>query len=247
MMTREDFIDQFAGALTRVVGALLETTTSRKPATARSGDGFVINIAVGEDEANGELQVCISRRGAETLARKLKTAPTEPTEAAIVDTLKELCQQALASLDENEVGAQLSVLNGAVVTELPDAASGMAMEIVGPGQEHGLYVVLVGELDMESGASGGLKSKTLDVIMDLDLPLVVRFGRTELPLKALTSLGPGSVIDLGRAPDDPVDVLISNRVVARGEVVIVAGNYGVRVRDVVSAAERARSLEGEFA
>jgi flagellar motor switch protein FliN/FliY len=78
------------------------------------------------------------------------------------------------------------------------------------------------------------------------LPLVVRFGRTELPLKTLTSLGPGTVIDLGRAPDDPVDVLISNRVVARGEVVIVAGNYGVRVHDVVSPAERARSLEAEL-
>ena len=83
--------------------------------------------------------------------------------------------------------------------------------------------------------------------MDIDLPLVVRFGRTEMPLKTLTALGPGSVIDLGRSPDEPVDVLISNRVVARGEVVIVSGNYGVRVRDVVSPAERARSLEAELA
>src|SRR5262249_14599677 len=94
-------------------------------------------------------------------------------------------------------------------------------------------------------ASEGERSKTLDVIMDIDLPLVVRFGRTELPLKTLTALGPGSVIDLGRSPDEPVEVLISNRVVARGEVVIVSGNYGVRVRDVVSATERARSLETE--
>jgi hypothetical protein len=61
------------------------------------------------------------------------------------------------------------------------------------------------------------------------------------------ALGPGSVIDLGRSPDEPVDVLISNRVVARGDVVIVSGNYGVRVRDVVSQTERARSLEAELA
>jgi flagellar motor switch protein FliN/FliY len=89
-------------------------------------------------------------------------------------------------------------------------------------------------------------SRTLDVILDIDLPLVVRFGRTELPLKALTALGPGSVIDLGRSPEEPVDILISDRVVARGEVVIVSGHYGVRVRDVVSPAERARSLEAEL-
>jgi flagellar motor switch protein FliN/FliY len=83
----------------------------------------------------------------------------------------------------------------------------------------------------------------IDVILDIDLPLVVRFGRTELPLKALTRLGPGSVIDLGRSPDDPVEVLVSNRVVARGEVVIVSGSYGIRIIDVVSQRERVRSME----
>jgi flagellar motor switch protein FliN/FliY len=84
----------------------------------------------------------------------------------------------------------------------------------------------------------------IGVILDIDLPLVVRFGRTELPLRALTRLGPGSVIDLGRSPDDPVDVLVSNRVVARGEVVVVGGSYGIRILDVVSQRERVRSVEG---
>ena len=74
-----------------------------------------------------------------------------------------------------------------------------------------------------------VRSRTgIDVILDIELPLVVRFGRTELPLRALARLGPGSLIDLGRSADDPVDVLVSNRVVARGEVVVVGGNYGVR-------------------
>jgi flagellar motor switch protein FliN/FliY len=86
----------------------------------------------------------------------------------------------------------------------------------------------------------------LDVILDIDLPLLVRFGRTEMPLRTLTMLGPGSVIDLGRSPDDPVDVLVSNQVVARGEVVIVGGNYGVRITDVMSPADRIRSMEVEL-
>jgi flagellar motor switch protein FliN len=160
--------------------------------------------------------------------------------------LKDVCSQALAGLDGRSIGLTLTVSAGRVVAELPDPAAGMAMEIVVKGQEHGYYVSLSGDLEVVDGAHG-LRSKTLDVIMDIDLPLVVRFGRTELPLKALTALGPGSVIDLGRAPDDPVEVLISNRVVARGDVVIVGGNYGVRVRDVVSPAERARSLEAQLA
>jgi len=50
------------------------------------------------------------------------------------------------------------------------------------------------------------------------------------------------VIDLDRSPDEPVEVLINDKVVARGEVVVVAGNYGVRVTEVVSAADRIRTL-----
>jgi flagellar motor switch protein FliN/FliY len=91
--------------------------------------------------------------------------------------------------------------------------------------------------------SAGTFDDRIDVILDIDLPLVVRFGKTELPLKALTRMGPGSVIDLGRSPDDPVEVLVSNRVVARGEVVIVSGSYGIRILDVVSQRERVRSME----
>jgi len=63
-----------------------------------------------------------------------------------------------------------------------------------------------------------------------------------MALQALTRLGPGSIIDLERSPDDPVDVLISGKVVARGEVVVVAGNYGVRITEVISPADRIRSL-----
>jgi flagellar motor switch protein FliN len=245
-MTREDLIDRFAGEMTRVVGALLETAATRKPATARIEDGFAVTIDAGDADC-GTLIVAVARRGAETLAGQLNPGVTEITEASIVELLKDLCGQALTAIDEKLLGVPLSVTAGRVVADLPDPASGMAMEIVVKGQEHGLYVALSGDLEVTGDRSHPGRSKTLDVIMDIDLPLVVRFGRTELPLKMLTTLGPGSVIDLGRAPDDPVEVLISNRVVARGEVVIVGGNYGVRIRDVVSPAERARSLEGQLA
>ncbi|HVT46357.1 MAG TPA: FliM/FliN family flagellar motor switch protein [Vicinamibacterales bacterium] len=69
----------------------------------------------------------------------------------------------------------------------------------------------------------------LEAVLDVDLPLVVRFGRAVMPLRALADLGPGSVIDMGRSPDEPVELLVGERVIARGEVVIVSGNYGVRI------------------
>ena len=62
--------------------------------------------------------------------------------------------------------------------------------------------------------------------------------------RAVAGSGPGSLVELSRQPDDPVDVLINGRLVARGEVVVVAGNYGVRVTQVVSADERMRTLNG---
>jgi flagellar motor switch protein FliN/FliY len=82
----------------------------------------------------------------------------------------------------------------------------------------------------------------LDILLDIDMPLSVRFGQAELTLDALTRLGPGSLIELSRQPDDPVDVLINGHLVARGEVVVVSGNYGVRITEVVSAAERLNSM-----
>jgi flagellar motor switch protein FliN/FliY len=129
-----------------------------------------------------------------------------------------------------------------------------------PGLAVPLMMSCGGTLDVEAAAANDTAAPALasapsqtdvmealperiDVILDIDLPLIVRFGRTELPLKTLAKMGPGSLIDLGRSADDPVDVLVSNRVVARGEVVIVGGNYGVRILDVVSPKERIRSME----
>ena len=83
----------------------------------------------------------------------------------------------------------------------------------------------------------------LDVLLDIDLPLVVRFGCTQMPLKVLSRLGPGSVIDLSRAPDDPVEMLVGDRVVAHGEVVVVSGSYGIRILDVVGESQPGEGVE----
>lgn len=83
----------------------------------------------------------------------------------------------------------------------------------------------------------------LDAVLDVDLPLVVRFGRAIMPLRSLADLGPGSVIDMGRSPDEPVDLLVGDRLIARGEVVIVGGNYGVRITELAATRPQAIGLE----
>jgi len=64
-----------------------------------------------------------------------------------------------------------------------------------------------------------------------------------MSVKALSGLGPGSIVDMNRSPDDLVEIVVSDQVIARGEVVVVAGNYGVRVTELLSPADRVRALE----
>jgi len=77
----------------------------------------------------------------------------------------------------------------------------------------------------------------LGAVLGVELPLVVRFGRTVMPLRAIADLAPGAVIDMGRSPEEPVDVLVGDRLIARGEVVVVGGNYGVRITALASGTE----------
>jgi flagellar motor switch protein FliN/FliY len=252
-MTRTEMFKRLGTELTRVVGAFAEKSASSRPGTLRREDAFVVSFAVTAGQ-HGDIELAFARDGAEALVRSLSTPAAPPTDEQVFAILKELCTQAIASIDHRDLGCTLQLVAAAVgstPSAAPDAGDGapLALEIVISGHERPLQVVLSGQVELATDRTEaeGDRSKTLDVIMDIDLPLVVRFGRTELPLKALTALGPGSVIDLGRSPDEPVEVLISNRVVARGEVVIVSGNYGVRVRDVVSPTERARSMEAELA
>ena len=101
-----------------------------------------------------------------------------------------------------------------------------------------------GATELAALVPGATAPANLDLILDIDLPLTVRFGETELSLHSLTRLAAGSIIDLGRSPDDPVDVLVNGRLIARGEVVVVAGNYGVRIVEVISPADRLSTVAG---
>jgi flagellar motor switch protein FliN len=86
-------------------------------------------------------------------------------------------------------------------------------------------------------------SKTFDLLLDVELPVSVSFGRAQVPLKDVLKLTTGSIIELNRAIGDPVELIVNNCVIARGEVVTVAGNFGVRIQQVISRGERLRTLK----
>jgi flagellar motor switch protein FliN/FliY len=82
----------------------------------------------------------------------------------------------------------------------------------------------------------------MDLLLEVELPVNVSFGRSQMRLKDLVKLSTGSIVELNRSVSEPVEVIVNNCVIARGEVVVVEGNYGVRIRQIVSRQERLRTL-----
>lgn len=81
-----------------------------------------------------------------------------------------------------------------------------------------------------------------DLLLEVELDAQVRFGSRELELKELLELGPGDVLELDRHVADPADLIVGGRIVARGEVVLVDGNFGLRVTEVAEPVRRLESI-----
>ncbi len=86
-------------------------------------------------------------------------------------------------------------------------------------------------------ASTQLNTEALSFLLDVKLPLSVSFGSAQLPLKEVLKLTIGSSVELNRVTGDPVEIIVNDRVIARGEVVVVDGNYGVRIKQILGRGE----------
>ncbi|HSQ41135.1 MAG TPA: flagellar motor switch protein FliN [Fibrobacteraceae bacterium] len=89
---------------------------------------------------------------------------------------------------------------------------------------------------------GSTGNKALDLLMDIELPITIELGRTQMSLKRILELGPGAIVEMERFAGEPVDILINGKVVAKGEVVVVDENFGVRLVALVSPEERIKML-----
>ena len=88
----------------------------------------------------------------------------------------------------------------------------------------------------------GEETSNLELLMDVQLPVSIRFGETEMVLEEVVKLGVGSVIELNTGIDQPVALVVNNRILAHGEIVTVDGFYGIRITEITSAGERFKSL-----
>ncbi|MFY9675127.1 MAG: FliM/FliN family flagellar motor switch protein [Terriglobales bacterium] len=84
----------------------------------------------------------------------------------------------------------------------------------------------------EKAAQPANESGKLELLLDVNLALTLRFGQRDLTLREILDLNAGSVIELDRAVEEPAELLLGDKVIARGQVVTVDGNYGLRITDM---------------
>ena len=86
---------------------------------------------------------------------------------------------------------------------------------------------------VDSGSTG--PGGSIDILLDMNVPVIVAIGQTDIPVRRLLQLGPGSVLKLGKSIDEPVDLYLKDMKFAAGDVVVVDDKFAVRIKDVAGA------------
>jgi flagellar motor switch protein FliN len=191
----------------------------------------------------------------------LAAAGVDPAPASeIQSTYLEIVRQSMSSLAQDigqRIETQVSCPKGdeskprksathcfRIQTEIPTKtvdiflviADGLCRTVASP-EEGGSDETLPTRYVEEAPAADPV-SRTFELLLDVEMPVSVSFGRASLKLHDAIKLITGSLIELDRFLTDPVELLVNNCVIARGEVVVVEGNYGVRITEIVSQKER---------
>lgn len=128
--------------------------------------------------------------------------------------------------EETQQDAELEALG-----DVAEAAADLAQATVQP--------VSFGPLSQGETAEG---RQNLDLLLDVDIPISVEVGRAQMSLDQILDLVPGSVVTLDKKAEEPVDLRVNGKLVARGEVVLVDDVYGIRITQIVDTSGRLESL-----
>ncbi len=104
---------------------------------------------------------------------------------------------------------------------------------------------MVSDKPVESASLTGssAKDRNLSLILDIPLRVTVELGRTKMPVSELLNLTQGSVVELSKLAGEPMEVLVNDKLIAKGEAVVVNEKFGVRLTDIISPTERVESLK----
>jgi flagellar motor switch protein FliN/FliY len=272
-LVRQHFLDACCESISEVFSQALTTSWKAKevPEPGDSGEKIFVRFAVSKSY-RGELAFAISLTSATLLAQTFTGATTdgftwnEDAREAVEELLRQVSgrwatlaasaggieirfagggrpewlQSSQATHFEVSAKSQSMVLTVHVSPELADGLSGRDAGVSLPNATSPV------DLQHDSNrktARESILDGNLEILMELELTALLRFGRKTMPLRDVLELSSGAVIELDRQVQDPVELLLDGRVVARGEVVIVDGNYGLRVTEVASTTQRANLLQ----
>lgn len=85
--------------------------------------------------------------------------------------------------------------------------------------------------------------RSIEFLFDIPISITVELGRTKLLLKDLLKLGEGAILELDKFEGEPVDILVNNKLIAKGEVVVINERFGVKIVDIISTQERVKQLK----
>jgi flagellar motor switch protein FliN/FliY len=131
---------------------------------------------------------------------------------------------------------------------MPDAEDDLAEE--GGNVENNVENVVQEEIETPRAATAeqqdDAEDSGLGLLYDVELDATLQFGSREMALREVLELGPGDVIELDRHVSDPVDLVVGDRIVARGEVVVASGNFALRITEVAAPQLRLESIRCLF-
>ncbi|MGO9339063.1 MAG: flagellar motor switch protein FliN [Terracidiphilus sp.] len=239
------FAESLAEALTQASGLPWQLKVLEDPdLSARQGDAVQFQLTL-EGALRGSFFVEFYEVHVKELASQMGGAPVDVLGDEHLETMEEFIAAATEGL-----AASLLAEYG-VFTCKVERASGLAFGGMLPiplaasqGEQTGISASLYfdGQLlsalapspvhDAAEAQKSSIDPLNLGLVMDVELSVSLRFGQRQLPLREVLELASGSVIELDRQVDDPVELLLDGKVIARGEAVIVDGNYGLRVTEI---------------
>lgn len=271
-MFQEVWTSSLCQALKQISGEDFEArVTDSAPVSGNEEPAGVWTCFLASARLSGEVGISISQPDALLLADLLRESAPEQT-AQLAGDLREAVAEVLrraagaaAKAFQSRLGEEVELVFGGF--ERPTFASGIGfrLELVGPATGPLQFLLISDEGLAKSAAARPAAfsvspptsepervnaspapefqgQENIGLLLDIELEAALRFGEREMQLLEILNLNSGSVVELNRRVNEPVELLVCGKVVAKGEVVVLDGNYALRVTQIGSPADRMSSL-----